>query len=88
MFIFYTIICFMIFSPSSLVFANIITSIRPLAFIAAGVVDGIMPIQILLPDGFSPHDYSLKPSDFKKNKTSWFSYLDRAWHGKVFTKAY
>ncbi|CRK85669.1 High-affinity zinc uptake system protein ZnuA [Candidatus Providencia siddallii] len=48
--------------------ADIVTSIRPLAFIIAGVADGVSNIQILIPDGSSPHDYSLKLSDFKKIK--------------------
>ncbi|ETT03267.1 high-affinity zinc uptake system protein ZnuA [Providencia alcalifaciens PAL-3] len=48
--------------------ADVVTSIRPLAFIAAGIADGVTDTQVLLPDGASPHDYALKPSDLKKIK--------------------
>ncbi|MCW2254849.1 zinc transport system substrate-binding protein [Providencia alcalifaciens] len=48
--------------------ADVVTSIRPLAFIAAGIADGVTGTQVLLPDGSSPHDYALKPSDLKKIK--------------------
>lgn len=48
--------------------ADVVTSIRPLAFIAAGISDGVTDTQVLLPDGASPHDYALKPSDLKKIK--------------------
>lgn len=48
--------------------ADIVASIRPLAFIAAGIADGVTDTQVLLPDGASPHDYALKPSDLKKIK--------------------
>ncbi|ELX8378843.1 zinc ABC transporter substrate-binding protein ZnuA [Providencia vermicola] len=48
--------------------ADVVTSIRPLAFIAAGIADGVTETQVLLPDGASPHDYALKPSDLKKIK--------------------
>ena len=50
--------------------ADVVTSIRPLAFIAAGIADGVTETQVLLPDGASPHDYALKPSDLKKIKFS------------------
>lgn len=48
--------------------ADVVTSIRPLAFIASGIADGVTETQVLLPDGSSPHDYALKPSDLKKIK--------------------
>ncbi len=48
--------------------ADVVASIRPLAFIAAGIADGVTGTQVLLPDGASPHDYALKPSDLKKIK--------------------
>ncbi|WP_315707597.1 zinc ABC transporter substrate-binding protein ZnuA [Brenneria uluponensis] len=43
--------------------AAVLTSIRPLGFIAAAIADGVTPVDILLPDGASPHDYALRPSD-------------------------
>ncbi|MGJ3352367.1 zinc ABC transporter substrate-binding protein ZnuA [Providencia sp. Je.9.19] len=48
--------------------ADVVASLRPLAFIAAGIADGVTETQVLLPDGASPHDYALKPSDLKKIK--------------------
>ncbi|MCA6221064.1 zinc ABC transporter substrate-binding protein ZnuA [Photorhabdus antumapuensis] len=46
--------------------ADVVTSIRPLGFIAAAITDGVTDTQVLLPDGASPHDYALKPSDLKR----------------------
>ncbi|MEK9495926.1 zinc ABC transporter substrate-binding protein ZnuA [Photorhabdus sp. P32] len=46
--------------------ADVVTSIRPLGFIAAAITDGVTNTQVLLPDGASPHDYALKPSDLKR----------------------
>ncbi|CDL87475.1 zinc ABC transporter substrate-binding protein ZnuA [Xenorhabdus cabanillasii] len=46
--------------------ADVVTSIRPLGFIAAAVADGVTDTQVLLPDGASPHDYALRPSDIRK----------------------
>ncbi len=43
--------------------AAVVTSIRPLGFIAAAIADGVLPTEVLLPDGASPHDYALRPSD-------------------------
>lgn len=50
--------------------ADVVTSIRPLGFIAAAITEGVTDVKILLPDGASPHDYSLKPSDLEKIKTA------------------
>ncbi|MDT9587433.1 MAG: zinc ABC transporter substrate-binding protein ZnuA [Candidatus Arsenophonus melophagi] len=60
----------LLFSFSSVAHIDIVTSIRPLGFIAAAIVDGIADVKILLPSGISPHDYSLKPSDLKKIKNA------------------
>lgn len=46
--------------------AAILTSIRPLAFIASAVADGVVPVEILLPERASPHNYSLRPSDLRR----------------------
>ncbi|MCC8365763.1 zinc ABC transporter substrate-binding protein ZnuA [Xenorhabdus sp. PB61.4] len=46
--------------------ADVVTSIRPLGFIAAAIADGVTETQVLLPDGASPHDYALRPSDIRK----------------------
>ncbi|CDH21989.1 zinc ABC transporter substrate-binding protein ZnuA [Xenorhabdus bovienii] len=46
--------------------ADVVTSIRPLGFIVAAIADGVTDTQVLLPDGASPHDYALRPSDIRK----------------------
>ncbi|EKT0591604.1 zinc ABC transporter substrate-binding protein ZnuA [Morganella morganii] len=50
--------------------ADVLTSVRPVGLIAAAVADGVTDTQILLPDGASPHDYALKPSDLKKIRSA------------------
>ncbi|OSN04770.1 zinc ABC transporter substrate-binding protein [Lonsdalea iberica] len=50
--------------------ADVVTSIRPLAFIAAAITDGVTPTEVLLPDGASPHDYALRPSDVQRLQSS------------------
>ena len=50
--------------------ADIISSVKPIAFISQAVSDGVTNTDILLPDGASPHTYSLKPSDLAKIKTA------------------
>lgn len=39
---------------------------KPLGFIASAIADGVTDTQVLLPDGASEHDYSLRPSDVKR----------------------
>lgn len=59
-------VCSSLFAPQS--FASdgyILASNKPIALIAATVYPSEQ-IKILLPDGMSPHDYSLKPSDIRK----------------------
>jgi len=53
---------------SSQVFAAVVTSIRPLGFIVAAIADGVISteVQVLLPDGASPHNYALCPSDLQR----------------------
>ncbi len=46
--------------------AAVVTSVRPLGFIAAAIADGVTPTEVLLPDGESPHDYALSPSDVQR----------------------
>ncbi len=48
---------------TSLANAEILTTIKPLAFIANAVADGVTETKVLLPTSASPHDYNLKPSD-------------------------
>ncbi|MGL9759710.1 MAG: zinc ABC transporter substrate-binding protein ZnuA [Symbiopectobacterium sp.] len=50
--------------------AVVVTSIRPLGFIAAAIADGVMPTDVLLPDGASPHGYALRPSDVQRLRSA------------------
>lgn len=55
---------------SSLANADVLTTIKPLGFIASAITDGVTNTQVLLPTSASPHDYSLKPSDVEKLKSA------------------
>ncbi|MFV0261452.1 MAG: zinc ABC transporter substrate-binding protein ZnuA [Kluyvera sp.] len=46
--------------------AAVAASLKPLGFIASAIADGVTETQVLLPDGASEHDYSLRPSDVKR----------------------
>lgn len=46
--------------------ADVLTTIKPLGFIANAITDGITETKVLLPTSASPHDYSLKPSDVEQ----------------------
>ncbi|MCU5775893.1 zinc ABC transporter substrate-binding protein ZnuA [Erwiniaceae bacterium BAC15a-03b] len=46
--------------------AAVVASIKPLGFIAAAIADGVTPVEVMLPDGASEHDYALRPSDVKR----------------------
>ncbi|MDZ7278174.1 zinc ABC transporter substrate-binding protein ZnuA [Pantoea eucrina] len=50
--------------------ADVVASIKPLGFIAAAIADGVTPVDVLLPDGASEHDYALRPSDVKRIKNA------------------
>ncbi|MBJ7220608.1 MULTISPECIES: zinc ABC transporter substrate-binding protein ZnuA [unclassified Brenneria] len=50
--------------------AEVVTSIRPLGFIAAAITDGITPTDVLLPNGASPHDYALRPADVQRLRSA------------------
>lgn len=52
--------------PLSSASAAVVTSIRPLGFIASAIADGVTPTEVLLPDGASPHDFALRPSDIQR----------------------
>lgn len=45
--------------------AAVVTSLKPLGFIASAITDGVTTTEVILPDGASEHDYSLRPSDVK-----------------------
>ncbi len=46
--------------------AAVVSSVRPLGFIAAAIADGVTSTEVLLPDGASPHDYALRPRDVQR----------------------
>ena len=46
--------------------AAVVASLKPIGFIASAIADGVTETQVLLPDGASEHDYSLRPSDAKR----------------------
>ncbi|MET3814450.1 zinc ABC transporter substrate-binding protein ZnuA [Pantoea sp. UYEF8] len=50
--------------------ANVVASLKPVGFIAAAIADGVTPVDVLLPDGASEHDYALHPSDAKRLKNA------------------
>ncbi|MXP48680.1 zinc ABC transporter substrate-binding protein ZnuA [Pantoea sp. Eser] len=50
--------------------ANVVASLKPVGFIAAAIADGVTPVDVLLPDGASEHDYALRPSDVKRLKNA------------------
>lgn len=50
--------------------ASVVTSIRPLGFIASAIADGVTTTEILLPDGASPHDFALRPSDIQRLRSA------------------
>lgn len=62
----------LIFTPfiPSTASAAVVTSIKPLGFIASAIADGVTPVEVLLPDGASEHDYALRPSDIKRLKNA------------------
>ncbi|MFC0225763.1 zinc ABC transporter substrate-binding protein ZnuA [Serratia aquatilis] len=50
--------------------AAVVTSVRPLGFIASAIADGVTPTEVLLPDGASPHDFALRPSDIQRLRSA------------------
>ncbi|MDO4627132.1 MAG: zinc ABC transporter substrate-binding protein ZnuA [Pasteurellaceae bacterium] len=50
--------------------ADIVTSVKPLGFIASSIADGVLNTDVIVPAGASPHDYSLKPTDVQKVKNA------------------
>ena len=50
--------------------AAVLASVRPLGFIASAIADGVMPTEVLLPDGASPHDFALRPSDIQRMRSA------------------
>lgn len=50
--------------------ADVLTTIKPLGFIASAITEGVTESKVLLPVTASPHDYSLKPSDVEQLKSA------------------
>ena len=65
-----TAIAAAILSFSAAASATIVTSVKPLGFIASSIANGVTDTEVLVPAGASPHDYSLKPSDVQKLKSA------------------
>ncbi|SFC80139.1 zinc transport system substrate-binding protein [Pragia fontium DSM 5563 = ATCC 49100] len=57
-------------SISTIASAAVLTSTKPLGFIASAITDGVTTTEVLLPDGASPHDYALRPSDVQKIRSA------------------
>ncbi|HDS5475942.1 TPA: zinc ABC transporter substrate-binding protein ZnuA [Klebsiella aerogenes] len=55
-----------LFAHAPVANAAVVASMKPLGFIASAIADGVTDTQVLLPDGASEHDYSLRPSDVKR----------------------
>ncbi|MDP8051701.1 zinc ABC transporter substrate-binding protein ZnuA [Pasteurella atlantica] len=65
-----TLLSLAILGITSITQANVLTTIKPLGFIANAITDGVTETNVLLPISASPHDYSLKPSDVQKLKSA------------------
>lgn len=50
--------------------ANVLTTVKPLGFIANAITDEVTETNVLLPMSASPHDYNLKPSDVEQLKSA------------------
>lgn len=61
----FTLVASALFSVSASA-ATVVASIKPISLIATELLDGVAQVQTLLPEGASPHDYALKPSDRRK----------------------
>lgn len=55
---------------NGLAHADVVTSIKPLGFIASAIAEGVTPVTVVLPDGASEHDYALRPSDVRRIKNA------------------
>lgn len=55
-----------LFGATAATQADVLTTIKPLGFIAAAITEGVTETKVLLPTSASPHDYSLKPSDVEQ----------------------
>ncbi len=61
-----TVLSLAILGITTTAHADVLTTVKPLGFIASAITDGVTKTDVLLPISASPHDYSLKPSDVQK----------------------
>jgi len=62
--------CSLVLGINNVSHADVVTSIKPLGFIAAAIAQGVTPVTVVLPDGASEHDYALRPSDVRRIKSA------------------
>lgn len=65
-----TILATTVLSTALYAQADMVTSVKPLGFIASSIAEGITEINVIVPAGASPHDYNLKPTDVQKIKSA------------------
>ncbi|WP_373767054.1 zinc ABC transporter substrate-binding protein ZnuA [Glaesserella sp.] len=61
-----SLLTFALFGAATVANADVLTTVKPLGFIADAITDGVTETKVLLPVSASPHDYSLKPSDVEQ----------------------
>ncbi len=61
-----TLLASAVLGLSSIAQATIVTSVKPLGFIASSIANGVTDTEVIVPAYASPHDYSLKPTDILK----------------------
>ena len=60
------LLLFSIHAPAQTLPLQVVVSVRPVALVVQELTQGIpVNVQTLLPEGATPHDYALKPSDMK-----------------------
>ena len=65
-----TLLTATLFGAATFTHADVLTTVKPLGFIASAITDGVTETKVLLPTSASPHDYSLKPSDVEQLKSA------------------
>lgn len=64
--VFIPLLPFLLLSLSANAAIKIVTSVKPLQLVAEAIVGDLGSVQTLIPDGSTPHHYSLSPSDREK----------------------
>ncbi|WGE31910.1 zinc ABC transporter substrate-binding protein ZnuA [Actinobacillus genomosp. 2] len=65
-----TALAFAMLGTTAVANADVLTTVKPLGFIASAITEGVTESKVLLPVTASPHDYSLKPSDVEQLKSA------------------